>query len=458
MKRVVVGEHARLMRGASSVPAADGTAVVDARLYDRLRRFDREGRPDGDHVFDWRDGFARTTQWVGVVQVPGLQVEILPKVDAVDPSAEWGADAQYTARTNLLYMLAVGGDVPVRSRDVARLATRKAPLSETLAGIFADRLRQELLRGPERGYQHREENLRAFKGKLLIADQSQANAAHRERFFCRFDEFSDDTPMNRIFKAACRVLHAVTWTPATQDVLRQCLLLLEGASDMEVQDSDFGAITINRQNQRFEDVLRFCRLILAGRTPTVEAGATRSFSLLFDMNKVFERFVAALFCRQVAPRIDGIRVYPQAARHRRHLMECAGAGVLRLEPDILIERAERRLIMDTKWKLLAPGKRGRGGVADGDLYQLYAYARRYGSPQSVLLYPHVPGLDARDFDVLDATNAQSGERIAIRHVHLHRNLYAEGEREKLIDELEAIVREGLGLAATDVAQGYGDAA
>src|SRR5439155_14697524 len=120
------------------------------------------------------------------------------------------------------------------------------------------------------------------------------------------------------------------------------------------------AITITRQNQRFEDVLGFCRLILGGRTPTVEAGATRSFSLLFDMNKVFERFVAALLCRQVAPRLGGVRVYPQAASRRRHLLECEGAGVLRLEPDILIEHGARRLIMDTTWELLARGTRGRG--------------------------------------------------------------------------------------------------
>jgi 5-methylcytosine-specific restriction enzyme subunit McrC len=137
-------------------------------------------------------------------------------------------------------------------------------------------------------------------------------------------------------------------------------------------------------------------------------------------------------------------------------MECAGTGFLRLEPDILIERAERRLIMDTKWKLLAPGKRGRGGIADGDLYQLYAYARRYGSPRSVLLYPHVPGLEARNFDVLDATNARSGDRITIRHVHLHRNLYVEDERGKLVAELEEIVREGLDLPKTQHAPGHGD--
>jgi len=440
VNRLVVGEHSRITRLTSG--RSDGCSVgVEAHLYDRLRHFDRHGRSQADAVFDWRDGYARTTQWVGVVQVPGLQVEILPKTDT--GTTEFDSQDQCDARTNLLYMLAVGGDVPVRSRDVARLATRKAPLSETLAAIFAERLRQELLLGLERGYLHRQENLRCFKGKLLISEQAQANAAHRERFYCRFDEFSDDIGMNRIFKAACRVLLGATCSPATQDGLRQCLLLLDGVSDQEISDSDFASIAINRQNQRFEDVLGFCRLVLAGRSPTIQAGSTRSFSLVFDMNKVFERFIAAVLCRYVVPRFEGMRIYPQAAKRSRHLMECQGAGILRLAPDILIEMGGRCLVMDTKWKLLSMAKRGLGGVSDGDLYQLYAYARRYGSWRNVLLYPWMVGLEARDFEVLDKTDGKSGERISIRHVGLHRNLYEEGEREKLIGELEGIVREGL---------------
>ncbi|MEO7328107.1 MAG: McrC family protein [Minicystis sp.] len=453
MKRLVVGEHSRIARTAQAgAPPAGGGAALDGHLYDRLRRFDCEGRPSADRVFDWRDGHTRTAQWVGVVQVPGVQVEILPKVDASEGAADWGTPA----RANLLYMLSVSGDIPVRSREVARLVTRKAPLSETLAKIFAERLQEELLRGPERGYQQREENLRSFKGKLLISAQSRSNAAHRERFFCRFEEFSDDTAMNRIFRAACRALLVLTQAPATQDVLRRCLLLLDGASDVEVQDADFNAIAINRQNQRFEEVLRFCRLILGGRTPTIQAGGTRSFSLLFDMNKVFERFVAALLCRYVAPRIEGIHIHPQAVKHRRHLMECEGSGVLGLEPDILIEGHGRHLVIDTKWKVLSAVKRGRGGVADSDLYQLYAYTRRYESQRSILLYPDLPGLEARNFDVLDGKGERSGEQIAIRQLRLHRDLTTREEHEKIVGELEALVREGLGLgpAVAEADQGH----
>lgn len=452
MKRLVVNEHTRIERGQEAWPGGSERAYLEDRLYDRLHAFDRADREDRDRVFDWSDGFARTTQWVGVVQVPGVQIEILPKIDALageetSPDTE---DAQYEARRNLLYMLTVSGDVPVRSRDVARLAVRQAPLSETLAAIFADRLRQELLRGPERAYQEQETNLRCFKGKLLVGRQALHNAAHRERFYCRFDEFSNDTLTNRIFRASCRVLIEVTRTPATQDILRQCMLLLDGVADTAIQDADFGRISLNRQNERFEDVLRFCRLLLSGRTPTVRAGGNRTFSLLFDMNKVFERFVAAFLRRYVAPRIEGAEVLPHGGRHKRHLMECDGAGVLRLEPDVLVEGpGARRLVMDTKWKLLSPGSRGRGGVAEADLYQLHAYTRRYGCKRSVLVYPHTSGLEPRDFDVLDA-EGRPRERVAVRHVRLHRNLHQDAERVALADELEEIVREGLGLAVTDV--------
>ena len=82
--------------------------------------------------------------------------------------------------------------------------------------------------------------------------------------------------------------------------------------------------------------------------------------------------------------------------------------------------------MDTKWKVLS-GRSTRGGVSDSDLYQLFAYTRRYGCARSILLYPHVSGLEPRDFDVLDE-QGHTGPRVLVRHVRLHRNLAEEKER------------------------------
>ena len=446
MKTLVVTEHTRIHRcqpGGESALA--GQAYLHPKHFDRLRRFDKLGREERDRIFDWGDGLTRSTQWVGVVQTGDLQIEILPKID----TSVAGDDYTVECRRSLLYMLAIGGDIPVRSRDIARLAQRRAPLSEILAGIFAKRLKEELLKGPERAYITQRENMRSFKGRLLTARQVQHNSAHRERFYCEFDEFSDDTMMNRIFRATCRILQQVARTPATLDALQQCILLLDGVSDVDIQDADFGKIVLNRQNERFDDVLRFCRLLLAGRTPTIQSGDTRTFSLLFDMNRVFERFIAAFLQQYVVPRLPNVHLFTQASGRQRYLMQCGGVGVLRLKPDLLFEAAGSgiSLVMDTKWKLLAPTERGRGGVGEADLYQLYAYTRRYGSSWSVLLYPHTPGLVPRDFAVLDDNGVLTGEVVAVRQVGLHRDLFAAAEREKLALELEALLREGLRLPA-----------
>ena len=84
-----------------------------------------------------------------------------------------------------------------------------------------------------------------------------------------------------------------------------------------------------------------------------------------------------------------------------------------------------------------------GSAFNADLYQLYAYTRRYGCTRSVLLYPFVPSLEPREFEVFDANGTPSGERVSVRHVRLHRNLQLEHERRALVQELEAVVREGL---------------
>ncbi len=440
MKPFVIQEHTKIVRrgGEGAPQSVPGIKWLEQRLYDRLKRYDQRGRAEKDRVFSWGDRSARTTQWVGVIQVPGLQVEILPKIDEKD-------EKEIQARSNLLYMLSVAGQVPVRERDVARLASRKASLSETLAAIFADRLRRELLRGPERAYIHREENLRKFKGKLLIAQQVRHNAAHRERFFCRFDEFSEDTLMNRIFRAACRVLLNATHTPSTQDRLRHCLLLLDGVEDVFVQNELFDQITITRQNERFADVLHFCRLILQGLSPTVQAGRERSFSLLFDMNRVFEDFIAAFLKKQVMPLFNNeYRLYSQAKSQQRHLMnrDTDQGGVLLLKPDILIKskasNGGQQFVLDTKWKQFS-GKVGRN-----DLYQIYAYTKRYECQRSVLLYPQVSEAKCLDFDIIMGTDgAKTGEQVGVRFVNLRRDLHNKrSDRDALACELKHIVQEG----------------
>jgi len=452
MRRIVLPEYGQIVcwKQKGQLPeSTDRTVYLEDHLYRRLERCEGVLSREEKQVFTWYSDSAQAQQWVGVVQVSGLQVEILPKIDNPTLLQQSIPDQWSESRRNLLFMLAVAGDIPIRSRDIAKLATRRAPLNETLSAIFANTLKTELLRGCERNYKPQEENLRTFKGRILLNRHLLKNTAHRERFYCGYDEYSEDTIMNRVFKAACKILLDVSHTPLTLDTLRHCLLLFEGVSDEAIHDAHIERVSFNRQNERFQDLFNFCRLILQGRAPTISAGPSPSFSLLFDMNKVFERFIASFIHTRVMPGLPDCRFYPQAVHNRRSLFQSEGSrGVLPLEPDILIRHLGQgcNLVIDTKWKKPSLGTRdARGGASREDLYQLFAYTQRYGCGRSVLLYPHVPGVTNRDLHILDDSNHRSGRTVCVRFVRVNRDLYVETERKKLASELRNLVCEGLGI-------------
>ena len=59
---------------------------------------------------------------------------------------------------------------------------------------------------------------------------------------------------------------------------------------------------------------------------------------------------------------------------------------------------DRPIILDTKWKRLAPRARGCKttlGVARSDIYQMLAYARAYKAKRLVLIYPWHEEMDAQ---------------------------------------------------------------
>ena len=127
--------------------------------------------------------------------------------------------------------LGEAGCVPLRSRDLADLGTRKAPLHETLTTLFARRLRFELLRGVDRAYVNETDDLRLMRGKLVIGRHIARNTARRERFTCAFDEFTANTELSRVLKATCRTLLKRPRSAEAHEALSRCLPMLDDMAD-----------------------------------------------------------------------------------------------------------------------------------------------------------------------------------------------------------------------------------
>ena len=117
MKKITIPEHGQIIRwgGRTSPPeSSERVAYLEERLFRRLEKSEKLLERNGQPVFTWYSDYLKANQWVGVVQVPGLQVEILPKVDSASQEDQDLDDQWGESRHNLLYMLAVAGDAARR--------------------------------------------------------------------------------------------------------------------------------------------------------------------------------------------------------------------------------------------------------------------------------------------------------------------------------------------------------
>ncbi len=449
MTHVTVSEYERLYRGKGDEETGDSRGerrVLSEKHFQRLRSFDeKHADGSGDQIFEWRRNRMWPKNWVGVVQLGGLTVEVLPKFH------RHGIDT-LQARRNLIYMLVTAGDVPARPRDVADLATGQTTLLDVFVDLFSRRLRDELHQGLHRSYERRSENSPKLKGKLDFSEHFKHNAARKDRFFVQYDDYVEDNQLNRIFKAACRRLRTVISRPSVDEVLKHCLLVLGDVKDTPVRPPDFDRVHFSRKNRRFKESFDFCRMLYLGLSPTGTFGQTRTYSLLFDMNSVYERFITDFMRSRVlrGDLRDRYRLHPQSKHLKRYLLwtgPSERSGPVRMKPDILLMGRDDQepIIIDTKWKLLEEGTTGSPkGISTGDLYQLYAYAQRFGAQRSILLYPKGGrSLQAETYHVPESNSSgdNGGKEVGVEFVDLNGDLArSSAARDRLAEDLTKLVR------------------
>ena len=67
-----------------------------------------------------------------------------------------------------------------------------------------------------------------------------------------------------------------------------------------------------------------------------------------------------------------------------------------MKPDITLQKGRgNRFILDAKWKRLKSRAEDgeKRGIVQADMYQLYAYGRRYGCETVALVYPRTKNFD-----------------------------------------------------------------
>jgi 5-methylcytosine-specific restriction enzyme subunit McrC len=322
----------------------------------------------------------RFRQFVGLVAIDKRQVEILPKLES-----STGDEPTSVMRHNLLRMLLTAHDTEVHSPGQASSTSTAAHWLDVFVAMFCRTLSEQTARGLTKEYREEQDDLYTVRGQILLDQQVTRNVVHRERIACEYDELDENNDLNQVFKLALVKMHALTMTSSTQKNLRELLVDFDRVSLRAVAGSWWGKVRLTRLNSRFRAALDLAILFLDGLSPDVTGGSTKSVSLIFDMNELFERYIGRLMRRQLNKR--GLNVRLQDARHYLARWSSSTSDVFMLKPDIVVCNGQATLcIADTKWKRLAEQER-KMGIAQADLYQMLAYAERYSCSRVLLLYP-----------------------------------------------------------------------
>ncbi len=364
---------------------------------DVVRRLERVRNRLGVPVFRFDRTHAQARHYVGTVRAGNVTVQILPKI----------YDQEEHNLGFLIFLLRYTRKLRLKQAGLTDYEKLRGSFLEIWIRYFASELNRLLRTQPKHRYVELEERTGFLRGKLLTERELAGTATLTASYACRYEIFTPNHLLNQILKFCNNLLLGQAETPFTRTILEENEARLAEVSEREVGAADLARVHLNRLDQEYGPLLAMCRLLVEGYAPGMEAGEVEQLAFVFDMNALFEEFVAE-FLRRHRESIE--------LDHGRRLVKVERQRVLGklfdefdMKVDLVLEDDQgERFLVDTKYKVLDPDE-DHVGLSQADFYQMYAYGRagkeKYG--EIFLLYPATGAPVERNFD-------QDGLKLRVR--------------------------------------------
>ena len=322
--------------------------------------------------------------FVGTISLgDGTVIEIIPKI-----VSDAGNDAEYAdAKKVLLNMLRTVFNISPKQFRMTDLEIRRLTILDIFIRMFVREVQAIVKRGLQSAYIAHSANEKFLKGRIDFASHIRMNIVRKDRIFCNYDLFHLNRPENRLLKTALELLLLKTNCDQNH---RDILLLLLAFDDVDKSpdiDTDFATVTLDRNMAHYDTALRWCNVFLRNKSfmplpGTKKTAAEKAYALLYPMERLFESFVATYIRRGAK---DSFTV--EAPGKGSYLFDEPRRFEIR--PDIVLSSGapSNTIVIDTKWKMLSSESLKNYGIAQSDMYQMYAYQKKYAAKKVIAIYP-----------------------------------------------------------------------
>lgn len=313
----------------------------------------------------------RFGSYVGVIQIGGLTIEILPKADNNE-----NADKNLWQNI-LLNMLKVCKHVQVESISETQLKKRNHSILDVYFELYLNEIERLVKKGLIKKYRKNQSNQNALKGKLLFAQNIQKNVVHKEHFYCEHQVYDKNHLLHQILLNGLLVLKTFV-NDSLKDKLNRLLFEFQDFENINIQKKHFYKIIIDRKNHDYQKAIDIAKIIILNYSPSLNYGNENLLTLLFDMNALWEEYIFLIL-----------------QKHKTDEMEVSFQNSdkfwenKRIRPDIVLKTKNETFVIDTKWKIIEANN-----PSDDDLKQMFVYNLHWEAEKTLLLYPKTNQIDS----------------------------------------------------------------
>jgi 5-methylcytosine-specific restriction enzyme subunit McrC len=361
------------------------SCYINKEAFENLRKFILDERNKASEIMwisikKWYWEVINVKNYVWVIQtIDGTTIEILPKIHNVTDEKK--------VRKIFLKMLKTLKNSHFKNINEASLKNMNFPILEIFISLFLEELGKLIKRWIKKNYVTLEDNMSFLKWKLRLNDNVKRNFIHKERFSIEYDEFIENIPENKLIKSCLIYLSKLSKNERNINRIKEYVFVFNEIEESKNYESDFECInSVSRLHSHYEQVLVWVRIFLRKQSVVSFIWNTVTLSLLYPMEKIFENYVA----KKVKEHWGFAYITTQDTRYSL-VEEHIDKEKFSLRPDIVASRESHLnecIIIDTKWKILNENdSKNNYGISQSDMYQLYAYAKKYNSRELYLIYP-----------------------------------------------------------------------
>lgn len=314
-----------------------------------------------------------TNSWVGVIKYKNSHFQILPKLICDNE------DNKENILKNLIFMLSYTKKLDIKTSNEAKLSSAKNPFIEILIREYAKSLFECLKRLTPKKYVREEDNLKFIKGKIRFSENIRYNCTNKARFYCEYNEFSENNILNQLFLFVTTCLYNISNDSYNKKTLKFIINYFADINLIRFDKFKVEKIKLSRNQELFRKPFNLAKMLVEKTSVDLSKNKFENITLIWDMNKLFEEFIF-----EIMKKYEKEFECTLTAQRGRKLLVGDTSKKRNTFVDIMVEKDDgEKIVLDTKYKKFVT----TDDFSNADVFQVSTYCLLHKANHAILLYP-----------------------------------------------------------------------